>query len=153
MMKMRYIIGIVTGIIIFGIFFCYLGFFNKFLDKKSENNQNINSQNEVKSLNNCLTETSFNRVFEKLKTRHSLTAVKYNNKKWQVNTLVDEDGKTKGIVFKQNGYSIGKITSNLKIYSFIKDIKSHKKSKIEINEIFCKLNKWTKGDTSIGIDQ
>ncbi|MCF6350826.1 MAG: hypothetical protein L3J23_07335 [Flavobacteriaceae bacterium] len=124
---------------------------DNYLNKKNGTDWNINYQNEIKTLNNCLTDISFTRVFERVMIRPSLTVIEYNNKKWKINFNISER-KKREIYFSINGYSIGKITSNLKIYSLIKDVKNHEKTKREISEIFCKLNKWAQGDTSIRID-
>ncbi len=119
---------------------------DKYLNKKNGTDWNINYQNEIKTLNNCLTDRSFNQVFVRVMIRPSLTIIEYNNKKWKINI----SGRDKReIHFIINGYSVGKITSDLKTYSLIKDVKNHKKTKREISEIFCKLNKWAQGDTSI----
>jgi len=113
--------------------------------------QNNNNSNSEELNSNCLTNKSFDLVFDRIMLRPSRTILKYDNEEWYVSFSFRKKNREKSIMFRKNNSIIGEITSDLNISSVLKTFNAHEKSKKDINDIFCIIYDWAQGNNSIEI--
>jgi len=90
-------------------------------------------------INKCLNKETFEEVSKKIVMSHSIITLKIEGNTWEARAELD-NGKIHRIVFSKDAWTVGGITSELKVYATAKKHTDNEASKEEIKKVFCTLS-------------